>query len=92
MFRASVRRLYREALKSVRHAPEDMRFAIRDEVRAQIERDALHNPKANVQQQDFLLSQGREKLAQLRKMLGLTGHTNSSASISTLAESSSSSL
>lgn len=92
VFRASVRRLYRDALKAMRHAPVEMRCAIRDEVRSQIERDALHNPKANNQQQDFLLSQGREKLAQLRRMLELTGYTNSSVSGPTSMESPSSSL
>lgn len=89
MFRASVRRLYRDTLKSVRHAPKEMRFAIRDEIRSQIERDALHNARATVQQQDFLLSQGREKLMQLRKMLDLTGQANSSARASTSTETSS---
>lgn len=88
MFRASVRRLYRDSLKSVRYAPEEMRLAVRDEVRSQIETDALHNAQASVQQQDFLLSQGRDKLAQLRKMIELTGYASANANASMSASNS----
>lgn len=70
--RSAVLSLYRDVLRLTRDAPPYVRASIRDEARLQLETDLIHNRHADSAQIDFLLSKGREKLEELRKMLMLS--------------------
>lgn len=69
--RSSTLRLYRDILRAARAAPDDVGKAIKEEARRQFESDIRNNPNPDSPQVDFLISKGREKLDELRKMLAL---------------------
>lgn len=69
--RSSTLRLYRDILRAARTAPDDVGKAIKQEARRQFESDIRSNPNPDSHQIDFLISKGREKLGELRKMLAL---------------------
>lgn len=72
MRRSAVLSLYRDVLRLTKDAPPHVRGSIRDEARQQLEADLVHNQRADSAQIDFLISKGREKLEELRKILMLS--------------------
>lgn len=68
MLRSAVLQLYRDLHRVVRSLPPHTRGPVRHEVRAEFEQARTETDSEQI---NFLLSQGRKKLADLRQMVAL---------------------
>ncbi|XVF63616.1 hypothetical protein PTKIN_Ptkin09bG0100900 [Pterospermum kingtungense] len=71
LLRARVLKLYRQALRIARRAPDHSRAELRQVIRQEMENNRDCKDKQKIR---FLISEGTERLKGLTEMLGMQGH------------------
>ncbi|WCJ44290.1 LYR family of Fe/S cluster biogenesis protein [Euphorbia peplus] len=69
--RAQVLKLYRQALRVARRAPNDSRVELAKTIREEMENNRNCKDKQRIR---FLISEGKERLKGLDEMLDMQGH------------------
>ncbi|KAG5232201.1 LYR MOTIF-CONTAINING PROTEIN 2 [Salix viminalis] len=72
ILRARVLKLYRQALRTTRRAPDDARADLKQTIRQEMENNRDCNDKQRIR---FLISEGLERLKRLDEMLDMQGHS-----------------
>ncbi|KAJ0085350.1 hypothetical protein Patl1_09478 [Pistacia atlantica] len=72
IIRARVLKLYRQALRTARRAPEQDRAELRQTMREEMEKHRDCNDKQKIR---YLISDGLERLKRLNEMLDMQGHS-----------------
>ncbi|KAB5527867.1 hypothetical protein DKX38_021714 [Salix brachista] len=73
ILRARVLKLYRQALRTTRRAPDDARADLKQTIRQEMENNRDCNDKQRIR---FLISEGLERLKRLDEMLDMQGHSH----------------
>ncbi|KAI6690824.1 hypothetical protein NL676_027652 [Syzygium grande] len=71
LLRARVLKLYRQALRIARRAPDHAQAELRQTIRREIEKNRYCDDKQRIR---FLLSEGLERVKDLDEMLDMQGH------------------
>ncbi|XP_030440837.1 uncharacterized protein LOC115662879 isoform X2 [Syzygium oleosum] len=71
LLRARVLKLYRQALRIARRAPDHAQAELRQTIRQEIEKNRYCDDKQRIR---FLLSEGLERVKDLDEMLDMQGH------------------